>query len=128
MDPSLVIPLSAQKRNWQALLDKEQAARNQARLLTGRQIVAMLAAVLGLVGMVVLIVVLSSNIKKEQAVAARRTMVLPTAGPTSTFLPTPSPVVRLTEAGRGHPAAGRVAPGGALHPYAALRSNAAHHQ
>ena len=103
VDPSLVIPLSAQKRNWQALLDKEQAARNQARQLTGRQIVAMVAAVLGLVGIVVLIVVFSSNIKKEQAVAARRTMVLPTAGPTSTFLPTPSPVVRLTELGAATP-------------------------
>lgn len=103
VDPALVIPLAAQKRNWQALLDKEQAASNQAHKLTVRQIGAIVAAVLGLVGIIVLITILASNVKREQAVAARQTIALPTAGPTSTFLPTPSPVVRVTEVGASTP-------------------------
>jgi len=97
VDPALVIPLAAQKRNWRAQMEKDLAASKTTRPLTRRQIAGIMAGVLGLAGIVVLIVILASNVKQQQAVAIRRTIVLPTAGPTSTFLPTPSPVVRLTE-------------------------------
>lgn len=97
VDPAQVIPLSEQRRNWQAALEREQSAQQQGRPLTGKRIAILAAAVIGLVGMIVLIVVLTTNARQEQASAARRTIVLPTAGPSSTFLPTPSPVVKQTD-------------------------------
>ncbi len=102
VDPALVIPLAAQKRNWQALLAQEQAAQKPANPITRKQVIGVGGAVLGLVA-VIAIIVIFANRPTNPAANARRTIVMPTAGPTSTFLPTPSPVVRGTEARAGTP-------------------------
>lgn len=102
VDPALVVPLAAQKRNWQALLAQEEAAQKPANPITRKQIIGVGGAVLGLIA-VIAVIVIFANRPTSPAAIARRTIVMPTAGPTSTFLPTPSPVVRGTEARAGTP-------------------------
>lgn len=103
VNPGLVIPLASQKRNWQAQLERELAARRATRPLTRRQIAMITASVLGLAAVVALVVFLVSALKPPPVTTARQTIVMPTAGPTSTTLPTPSPVVQVTVAGAATP-------------------------
>jgi tetratricopeptide (TPR) repeat protein len=90
-DPSLAIPPEAQTRNWMSQIQLDPALTpppvkanpSQIAIFVGAVVILILLAFLGIYGS-----------RRVQQARHTRAYIMPTQGPSPTYLPSPSPVVR----------------------------------
>jgi tetratricopeptide (TPR) repeat protein len=89
-DESLAIPLSLQKRNWESALLRDPAQEKETRraLIQGAIAVLLLVVVVAGIGLAII------SGRSAPPAAPLPTYAMPTAGPSVTYEPTSSPVVR----------------------------------
>lgn len=94
-DPALAIPPEAQTRNWMSQIQLDpaltpppvKANMKQIGIFAGAVVVLVLLVILGVYGT-----------RRVQQAHYSRAYVMPTQGPSPTYLPSPSPVVRTSTA------------------------------
>ena len=89
-DDSLAVPLSLQRRNWESAFLRDPAQEKETRRALIRGAIVLLVLVAVVAGIVLAIL----TVRPAPPAAPLPTFAMPTSGPTVTYQPTPSPVVR----------------------------------